>query len=58
MNPINSFFDKIYCINLESRVDRWESCLKQFSVKKIENVEKKSFDPVQETRVQEIKETR
>jgi|LakMenEpi03Aug12_release.lakeMendotaPanAssembly.Ray.scaffolds.fasta_scaffold208852_2 hypothetical protein len=25
---------------------------------KIENVEKKSFDPVQETRVQEIKETR
>ena len=24
---------------------------------KIENVEKKSFDPVQETRVQEIKET-
>ena len=25
---------------------------------KIENVEKKSFNPVQETRVQEIKETR
>jgi hypothetical protein len=40
MSLLNNFFDKIYCINLESREDRWESCLKQLSMKKIENVEK------------------
>ena len=28
---LNNFFDKIYCINLEKRVDRWENCVKQFT---------------------------
>jgi GR25 family glycosyltransferase involved in LPS biosynthesis len=27
---LNEFFDRIYCINLDSRPDRWEECLKQF----------------------------
>lgn len=27
---INDFFDKIYCINIDRRTDRWESCLKEF----------------------------
>jgi hypothetical protein len=27
---LTSFFDKIYCINLKHRVDRWENCLIQF----------------------------
>lgn len=28
---INDFFDKIYCINLDKRIDRWEECQKIFS---------------------------
>jgi len=28
---INDFFDKIYCINLKHRTDRWDSCNKQFT---------------------------
>lgn len=27
---INEFFDKIYCINIDRRTDRWEHCLKEF----------------------------
>lgn len=27
---INDFFDKIYCINIERRIDRWESSSKEF----------------------------
>lgn len=30
MNPLSSFVDKIYCINLDSRVDRWKSVTDQF----------------------------
>lgn len=28
---LNEFFDKIYCINLDRRTDRWEECQKIFS---------------------------
>lgn len=28
---LNDIFDKIYCINLEHRHDRWENCEKQFN---------------------------
>lgn len=28
-NPLD-YFDAIYCINLDERMDRWEHCLKQF----------------------------
>lgn len=28
---INSFFDKIYCVNLDQRTDKWEVCSKIFS---------------------------
>ena len=31
MNILNEFFDKIFCINLDSRPDRWEECEKMFS---------------------------
>lgn len=27
---LNEYFDKVYCINLERRNDRWEKCKKQF----------------------------
>jgi hypothetical protein len=31
MHILNEFFDKIYCINLDSRTDRWEECEKMFN---------------------------
>ncbi len=27
---VNDFFDKVYCINLERREDRWQQCTKEF----------------------------
>lgn len=27
---INEYFDKIYCINIDRRTDRWETCSKEF----------------------------
>jgi GR25 family glycosyltransferase involved in LPS biosynthesis len=30
MNPLNEFFDKIYCVNLDRRPDRWSKCSEQF----------------------------
>jgi GR25 family glycosyltransferase involved in LPS biosynthesis len=30
MKTLNSYFDKIYCINLDRRTDRWEECLIEF----------------------------
>jgi len=40
MNVLNQFFDKIYCINLDHRTDRWENCENQFLTKNIKNVER------------------
>jgi hypothetical protein len=40
MSVLNKFFDKIYCINLDSRLDRWSECLKQFEIKDIENFDR------------------
>jgi hypothetical protein len=37
---INTFFDHIYCINLDRRPDRWEKCLQEFEKHGIENVER------------------
>jgi GR25 family glycosyltransferase involved in LPS biosynthesis len=34
-NPFD-FFDKIFCINLDSRKDRWEKCLEKFALLGIE----------------------
>jgi len=33
---LNEYFDKIYCINLDRRVDRWEECQKIFSKHNLE----------------------
>lgn len=30
MNVLSDFFEKIYCINLDSRSDRWQNCLDIF----------------------------
>jgi len=30
MHVLNKFFDKVYCINLEHRTDRWKKCTKEF----------------------------
>lgn len=37
---LNEFFDKIYCINLDERTDRWEQVLKEFDKVGIKNVER------------------
>src|SRR5688572_498365 len=31
MSVLNSYFDKIFCINLDRRTDRWEESLKEFN---------------------------
>jgi GR25 family glycosyltransferase involved in LPS biosynthesis len=38
-NPFN-FFNKIYCINLEDRTDRWEECLEMSNQYEISNLER------------------
>lgn len=38
-NPFK-FFDKIYCINLDERKDRWNECLKNFQKYEIDNYER------------------
>ena len=40
MREIFSYFDKIYCINLKSRPDRWENCQKQFSHFGLSNIQR------------------
>ena len=40
MNNPFDFFDKIYCINLAERTDRWEECLKNFEKYDIKNYER------------------
>jgi GR25 family glycosyltransferase involved in LPS biosynthesis len=39
MRTLNDYFDKIYCINLDDRKDRWESCQTKFNNYKL-NVER------------------
>ena len=39
-----SSFEKIYCINLSSRTDRWDMCLRQFSKFGMSDVQR--FDAV------------
>jgi glycosyl transferase family 25 len=36
MNNLNEYFDKIYCINLDRRPDRWDKCVEIFSSMNIE----------------------
>lgn len=35
MKTLNSSFDKIYCINLDKRTDRWSDCQKEFDKQNI-----------------------
>lgn len=37
---VKDFFDKIYCINLDERVDRWERAQKEFEKIGLKNVER------------------
>lgn len=30
MKTLNDYFDEIFCVNLEKRVDRWENCKREF----------------------------
>lgn len=39
MNPFKSF-DKVYCLNLASRQDRWQECLSNFENYSIDNYER------------------
>lgn len=40
MNNPFKFFDKVYCINLSERPDRWNECLKNFQKYEIDNYER------------------
>jgi len=40
MRILSDFFDKIYCINLKERTDRWEECLNNFEYYQIESYER------------------
>lgn len=33
---MNNYFDKVYCVNLDRRVDRWTECLNEFQKHRIE----------------------
>lgn len=37
---LTEYFDKIYCINLKRRQDRWKKCLKEFQKNNLEGVER------------------
>ena len=39
---INTFFDMIYCINLDDRVDRWDESKKEFDRLGINNFKRKA----------------
>ena len=53
MTTINNYFEKIFCINLDRRPDRWQECLKQFS---IHNLEVSRFSGVDAKNIPEIME--
>lgn len=40
MNNPFDFFDKVYCINLKEREDRWQDCLKNFERYDLKNFER------------------
>jgi GR25 family glycosyltransferase involved in LPS biosynthesis len=44
MKTLNSYFDKIYCINLDKRSDRWKECQKEFQKINIEVERYSAFD--------------
>lgn len=50
---LNDYFQKIYCINLDRRPDRWQECLDQFS---IHNLEVSRFSGVDAKNIPEIME--
>lgn len=43
MNTLNDFFDKIYCINLDRRFDKYNECIEEF--KKL-NIDVKRFSAI------------
>jgi GR25 family glycosyltransferase involved in LPS biosynthesis len=45
MNVLNKFFDKIYCINVDSRTDRWEECQQMFSKYNLDVERFSAFEP-------------
>ena len=42
MKSISEYFDKIYCVNLDRRKERWNECLLEFEKWNIKNVERVS----------------
>lgn len=40
MNVLNEYFDKIYCVNLDRRPDKWQESQREFDKWEIENVER------------------
>lgn len=59
-HSIDSIFDKIYCINLDRRPDRWEEALSEFDTHNILNVERvsavdgRAIDPTEYSHVNNI----
>ena len=44
MKTLNLYFDKIYCINLDRRDDRWEECIVEFNKHNLIVERYKAFD--------------
>lgn len=47
---INSYFNKIYCVNLDSRTDKWNTCVEEFKkndliVERVSAVDGKTLPP-------------
>ena len=44
MKTLNDYFDKLVCINLDRRVDRWDECKKQFEFHNLQVKRFSAFD--------------
>lgn len=55
MNTLNDYFEKIYCINLAKRTERWESVKKQFLNNNITAIRYEAIDGNQYNSVNNLK---
>lgn len=44
MKTLNDYFDGIYCVNLDKRVDRWKECKKEFERNNISAIRYSAID--------------
>lgn len=51
MNKLNDYFEKIYCVNLAKRKDRWELAQKEFT---LHNIDVERYDAIDGTNYDKI----